>query len=117
PFLSSPVPPALTSRLPFHRCSVASPHTPTPAPEALPATPPPSTLVRPHPCRLAGALDASNSPAPFRNRTEALDSASPSQSYEQAKVPDAVLPESPSEALPERTACRARPCGRRNEAA
>jgi len=50
---------------------------------------------RPHPRRLAGALGASNSSPPFCNRTEALDTARPSQSYEQAKVPDAVLHQSP----------------------
>src|SRR6266513_4602234 len=29
----------------------------------------------PHPCRLAGALGASNPPSPFRNCTETLDTA------------------------------------------
>src|SRR5260370_33927673 len=70
----------------------------------------------PHPCRLAGAPGASNSSSPFRNCTEALDTASASQSLEQAKVPHAVLTESPSEARPERTERRTHPCGRRNEA-
>src|SRR5437588_2777836 len=69
----------------------------------------------PHPRRLAGALGTSHSSAPFRNRSEAFDTAWPSQSLEQAKVPRAVLPESPSEARPERAEHRAHPCGRRNE--
>jgi hypothetical protein len=59
--------------------------------------------------RLNGTLGTSNSSAPFRNRSEAFDTAWPSQSFEQAKVPRAVLPESPTEA-------RTETCGRRNEA-
>ena len=110
-------PVALSWRRPCPSCGVPSLLAPTADRESLPATIPKSTLVRPHPRWLAGALDASNSPAPFPNRTEALDSASPSQSYEQAKVPHPVLPESPSEARPEGPECRARPCGRGNEAA
>src|SRR5437667_4617209 len=73
--------------------------------------------VGPHPRRLNGTLGTSHSSAPFRNRSEAFDTAWPSQSFEQAKVPRAVLPESPIEARPERTARRTHPCGRRNEAA
>src|SRR5437588_3737325 len=73
--------------------------------------------VGPHPRRLNGTLGTSHSSAPFRNRSEAFDTAWPSQSLEQAKVPRAVLPESPIEARPERTARRTLPCGRRNEAA
>src|SRR5712691_12941331 len=46
--------------------------------ESLPATIAQSAIVGPHPRRLAGALGASNSSAPFRNCTEALDTASPS---------------------------------------
>ena len=42
--------------------------------------------------------------------------ASLSQSHEQAKVPHAVLTESPSEARPERSDRRSHSCGRRNEA-
>jgi hypothetical protein len=61
-------------------------------------------LVRPH------------SPAPFRNRSEAFDTAWPSQSLEQAEVPHAVLPKSPTEARPEWTERRTHSCGRRNEA-
>ena len=83
----------------------------------LPATIAESIRVGPHPCRLDRALAASNSSAPFRNRAEAVDTASPSQSHEQAKVSDAILTESPSEARPERTGSRTHPCGRRNEAA
>src|SRR5438094_1099538 len=73
--------------------------------------------VGPHPRRLNGTLGTSHSSAPFRNRSEAFDTAWPSHSFEQAKVPRAVLPESPIEARPERTARRTHPCGRRNEAA
>src|SRR6266478_2003188 len=69
------------------------------------------------PRRLNGTLGTSHSSAPFRNRSEAFDTAWPSKSFEQAKVPRAVLPESPIEARPERTARRTHPCGRRNEAA
>jgi hypothetical protein len=47
-----------------------------------------SLRVGPHPCRLDGALGPSNSFAPARNRTEALDTARPAQSLEQAKVPE-----------------------------
>jgi hypothetical protein len=55
-----------------------------------------SALVGPHPRRIAGALGASCSPAPLGNCTEVLDTASPSQSHEQAKVSDAILTESTS---------------------
>ena len=68
---------------------IASPQTPTPDRESLPATIAQSTRVGPHPRRLDGALGASNSFAPIRNRTEAFD----------------------------RTEPRTHPCGRRNEAA
>ena len=110
-------PVARTWRRPFPSCGVASPQAPAPHRESLPATIAESIRVGPRPCRLDGALGASNSSAPFRNCTEALDTASSSQSYEQAKVPDAVLHESPSEARPERIERRTRSCGRRNEAA
>ena len=72
--------------------------------------------VGPHPRWLNGTLGTSHSTAPFRNRSETFDTASPSQSHEQAKVPRAVLTESPSEARPERSERRTHPCGRRNEA-
>src|SRR5271167_2362282 len=104
-------------RRPFRSRGIASPQTPTPDRESLPATSAESIRLGPYPCRLDGALGASNSSAPFRNRTEAFDTARPSQSHEQAKVSDAILTESPSEALPERTERRIHPCGRRNEPA
>jgi hypothetical protein len=87
-------------RCPFHRCGVASPQTPTPAPELLPATIPQFMRVGPHSCRLYGTLGATNSSAPFRNCTESLDTASPAQSHEQAKVPNAVLHEPPTKPGP-----------------
>jgi len=101
---------------PFPGRGVASPETPAPDRESLPATIAQSIRGGPHPCRLAGALGASNPPSPFRNCTEALDTARASQSFEQAKVPDALLHESPSEARSERTERRSHSCGRRNEA-
>src|ERR1700730_10524363 len=108
--------PACSGRRPFLSCGVASPQAPTPDCESLPATIAESTLVGPHPCRLDGALGASDSSASFRNRTEAFDTAEASQSHAQAKVPRAVLPESPTEARPERAERRTHPGGRRNEA-
>ena len=115
PFPCYAGPPARTWRRPLHSCGVASPQAPTLDRESLPATIPQPMRVGPDSCRLDGTLGATNSSAPFRNCTEAFDTASPSQSYEQAKVPDAVLPEC-SEARPERTERRTHPCGRRNEA-
>jgi hypothetical protein len=106
-----------TWRHPLHSCGVASPQTPTLDREPLPATIPQSMRVGPDPGRLDGALGASNSSAPFRNCTEALDTAKTSQSHEQAKVPDAILVESPTEARPERAQRRTPSCGPRNEAA
>src|SRR6267143_313855 len=117
PFHRHPGPIARTWRRPFPSCGVASPQAPTLDRESLPATIAQSALVGPDPRRLAGALGSSNSSAPFRNCTEALDTASPSQSYEQAKVSDVVLLKRSSEARPERTERRTHPCGRRNEAA
>jgi hypothetical protein len=73
-------------RRPFPSCGVPSPQAPTAHRESLPATIAQSAVVGPRPRRLAGALGASNSSAPFRNCAEALDTASPSQSHEQAKV-------------------------------
>jgi len=52
---------------------------------------------------LDGTLGASDSSAPFRNCTEALDTARPSLSHEQAKVPDVILTELLTEARPGRT--------------
>ena len=60
---------------PFPGRGVASPETPAPDRESLPATIAQSIRGGPHPCRLAGALGASNPPSPFRNYTEALDTA------------------------------------------
>src|SRR5438552_6308546 len=117
PFHGHAGPTAWTWRRPFPSCGVASPQASAPDLESLPATIPQFIRVGPHPCRLDGALGTSNSSAPFRNRTETLDAASLSQSHEQAKVPDAILTESPTDARPERTECRTRPCGPRNEAA
>ena len=102
-----PDPVVPTRRRPFPRCRVPSSQTPTPDPESLPTPISQSILVGPHPCRLDGALDPSYSSSPFRNRSEAFDTAWPSQSLEQAKVPRAVLPESPTEARPERSERRA----------
>lgn len=81
--------------------------------ESLPATIAGFMHVGPHPHRLDGTLGTSQSSAPFRNRSEALDTASASQSLEQAKVPRAVLSESPPKARPERSERRTHPCGRR----
>src|SRR5207237_2408163 len=61
----------------------------------------------PHPRRLDSALGTSHSRAPFRNRSEAFDTAWPSQSLEQAKVPHAVLPGSPPSEIG-RASCRER---------
>jgi hypothetical protein len=106
-----------TWRRPFHSCGVASPQTPTLDREPLPATIPQSMRVGPHPGRLDGAVGASDSSAPFPNCTEALDNARTSQSHEQAKVPDAILVEWPTEAGPERAERRTPSCSPRNEAA
>src|SRR5271169_499548 len=117
PFNRRPGSVARSWRRPFRSRGIASPQTPTPDRESLPATIAESIRLGPHPCRLDGALGASNSSAPFRNRTEAFDTARPSKSRKQAKASDAILTESPSEARPERTERRAHPCGRRNETA
>jgi hypothetical protein len=64
-----------------------------------------------------GALGPSYSSSPFRNRSKTFYPAIRSQSHEQAKVPDAVLTESPSaEARPEGSERRTHPCSRGNEA-
>src|ERR1700676_1329861 len=72
--------------------------------------------VGPDPCRLAGAVAASHSPAPVCHCAEALNPAGPSTSHVRAKIPHAVLTQSQSQARPEGTECRTRPCDRRNEA-
>src|SRR5207302_8005619 len=117
PFYCYPGPLARSWRRPFHSCGVSSPQAPTLDSGSLTATIAEFMHVGPRPRRLNGTLGTSHSSAPFRNRSEAFDTAWPSQSFEQAKVPRAVLPESPIEARPERTARRTHPCGRRNEAA
>jgi hypothetical protein len=63
---------------PFAHCGVASPQAPDPDLESLPETISQSTRLGPDPRWLAGALGASYSSAPFRNRSEAFDTASPS---------------------------------------
>ena len=116
PLHSYPGPLARTRRCPFPSCGVPYPQAPTLDREAIPATIAEFMHLGPHPRRLDGALGTYHSPAPFRNRSEAFDAAWPSQSLEQAKVPHAVLTESPSEARPERTEYRTHRCVR-NEAA
>ena len=116
PLNRHPDPVVPTWRRPFPRCRVPSAQTLAPDRKSPPASISHSILVGPHPCRLDGALDPSYSSSPFRNCTEALDTPSHSQSHEQAKVPLAVLTESPSEARPERTQRRPHPLGARNEA-
>ena len=64
----------------------------------------------------AGAVAASHSPAPVCHCAEALNPAGPSPSDVQAKIPHIVLIQSQSQARPEGTECRTRPCDRRNEA-
>src|SRR5438874_13355212 len=98
PFHRRPGSVARSWRGPFPRCGVASAQAPDPDLESLPETISEFTRVGPGPRWLDGALGASNSSAPFRNRSEAFDTAWPSQSLEQAKVPDAVLPGSPPSA-------------------
>src|SRR3984957_7524516 len=60
-------------------------------PESLPPTSAESVRVGPDPCRLAGALAASPSPAPLCHCAQAFDPDRPSPSHVQAKVPHAVL--------------------------
>src|SRR5260370_41461237 len=102
---------------PFPGRGVASPETPAPDRESLSSTIAQSICGGPRPCRLDGALGPSYSSSPHRNCSEAFDTASRSQSHEQAKVPHAVLTEPPSEARSERTQRRTHPFGGRNEAA
>src|SRR5580692_278196 len=116
PFHRYPGSLAQTWRCPFHRCRVASAQASTPDPESLQATSAESVRVGPDPCRLAGALAAAHSPAPVCHCAEALNPAGPSPSDVQAKIPHVVLIQSQSQARPEGTVCRTRPCGRRNEA-
>src|SRR4029077_2655325 len=103
PFPCDPGPLARSWRRPFHSCGVPYPQAPTLDRGSLTATIAEFMHLRPHPRRLNGTLGTAHSSAPFRNRSEAFDTAWLSQSLEQAKVPRAVLPESPTEAWPERT--------------
>ena len=80
-----PDPVAPTWRRPFPRCGVPSAQTPAPDRKSLPATSAQSILVGPRPRRLDGALDPSYSSSPFRNRSEAFDTASPSQAMSKRK--------------------------------
>ena len=116
PLHYDPGPLARTWRHPFHSCGIASPQAPTPYSESLPATIAESIRVGPHLRWLDGALGASDSSAPFRNSAEALDTARPSQSHEQAKIPDTILTKSATNARPEGAQPRTHSCGRRNEA-
>src|SRR6266478_2140351 len=116
PFHRYPGSLAQTWRCPFHRCRVASAQASTPDPESLPATSAESVRVGPDPCRLADALAAAHSPAPVCHCAEALNPARPSPNHVQAKIPHVVLIQSQSQARPEGTECRTRPCDRRNEA-
>ena len=100
PFHRYPGSPAQTWRCPFHRCRVASAQASTPDPESLPATSAESVRVGPDPCRLAGAVAASHSPAPVCHGAEALNPAGPSPSHVQAKIPHVVLIQSQSQARP-----------------
>jgi hypothetical protein len=116
PFPCYPGPLARSWRRPFRSCGVPYPQAPTLDRGSLTAMIAEFMHVGPHPRRLNGTLGTSHSSSPFRNRSEALDTASASQSLEQGKVPHAVLAESPTEARPERSEPRTHPCGRRNEA-
>jgi hypothetical protein len=77
PFHRRPGSVARSRRGPFPRCGVAYPQAPDPDLESLPQTISKSTRVEPDPRWLDGALGASNSSAPFRNRSEAFDFATP----------------------------------------
>src|SRR5205823_14831278 len=78
PFHCYPGPLARSWRCPFHSCRVPYPQAPTLDRESIPATIAEFVHLGPHPRRLDGALGASHSPAPCRNRSEAFDTASPS---------------------------------------
>src|SRR5664279_3289192 len=76
---------------PYRSRGIASPQTPTPDRESLPATIAESIRGGPHLRRLDGALGASNSSAPFRNCTEALDTARPCLLYTSPSPRDGLL--------------------------
>src|SRR5207245_9700782 len=78
PFYCYPGALARSWRRPFPRRGVASAQAPDPDLESLPETISEFTRVGPGPCWLDGALCASKPSAPFRNRSEAFDTASPS---------------------------------------
>src|SRR4029077_11805798 len=92
PFPCYPGPLARSWRRPFHRCGVPYPQAPTLDRDSLTTTIADFIHIEPNPARLNGTLGTSHSSAPFRNCTEAFDTAGPSQIHEQRKVPDAVLP-------------------------
>jgi hypothetical protein len=75
PFHRRPGSVARSWRGPFPRGGVASPQAPDPDLESLPETISPSTRIGSDPRWLAGTLAASHSTAPFRNRSEAFDTA------------------------------------------
>src|SRR6266702_1281902 len=77
PFCCYPGPLARSWRRPFHSCGVPYPQAPTSDLESLPTTIAEFMHLGPHPRRLDGALGASHSSAPFRNRSEAFDTAWP----------------------------------------
>jgi hypothetical protein len=64
----------------------------------------------------APVVGASQSSAPLCHCAENLNLFGLSPSHVPAKVPYAFLPQSPSQARPERTECGTRPCGCGNEA-
>jgi len=78
PFPCYPGPLARSWRRPFHRCGVPYPQAPTLDRDSLTTTIAEFMHIGPHPRRLNGTLGTSNSSAPFRNCTEAFDTASPS---------------------------------------
>jgi hypothetical protein len=98
PFHCYSVPPAPTWRRPFHSCGVPYPQAPTLDRDSVTATIAEFMHVGPHPRWLNGTLGMSHSSAPFRNRSETFDTASPSQGHEHTKVPPGFLSESPTEA-------------------
>ena len=93
PFHRRPGSVARSWRGPFPRCGVAPTEAPHPDLESLPETISPSTRIGPDPRWLDGALGASNSAAPFRNRSEALDTASPHKALSKGKYRMLFSPE------------------------
>ena len=93
PFHRRPGSVARSWRGPFPRCGVAPTEAPHPDLESLPETISPSTRIGPDPRWLDGALGASNSSAPFRNRSEAFDTASPHKALSKGKYRMLFSPE------------------------